>query len=68
MQIDDGQVFLELSDLFEDALPNLRMQFHQLVFFRREIARFLQDGIGDTDLAGVVQLRADTDDFNLFGR
>jgi hypothetical protein len=26
------------------------MQFHQFVFFRREVAGLLQDGIGDTDL------------------
>ena len=68
MQIDDGQVFLKLSDLFQDALPNLQVQFHQLVLFRREIAGFSQDGIGSTDLADVVRLHADTDDFNLFGR
>ena len=50
MQLDDGKVFLKLSDAFEDPLSNLRMQFHQFVFFRREVAGLLQDGIGDTDL------------------
>ena len=44
------------------------MGLHHLELFRRELARFLQDGVGNADLAQVVHGRGQADVLDLFGR
>ena len=52
----------------QDSGADLRVLFHLLEFFRRELAGLLQHGFGHADLADVVQQAGHVDAIDLRAR
>ena len=60
-----GDDVLDLLDVAQDARADLRVLFHLLEFFGRELAGLLQHGFGHADLADVVQQAGHVDALDL---